>query len=145
MPENNVKIKYKLFHINPEYYTFLSGALVSLPLTLLFEAADNYHEVAYWLALITSLVTSFFCFQLSIILQDVHDEYKRNASVIRNNIESWNVAFAEKKNVCIIFFVLTFLTLMLTLILVFQMQFIDSTIVDSIDVSTCQALNQIKF
>lgn len=128
MRRDENEIQYKLFHIDVEYYTFISGALISIPITLLFEVADNYKELAFWMALALSLAASFFCFKLSIILKDVHEIYKSNKSGVGNIALAWNSAIREKKTSCIIYFSLTILSFVISIICVFLMQFIDSTV-----------------
>lgn len=121
------KIQYKLFHIDVEYYTFISGALICIPITLLFEVDQNYKEPAFWMALVLSIAASFFCFKLSIILRDVNEIYRSNRTGVGNIALSWNSAISEKKTSCIIHFSLTVLLFVLAIICFFLMQFVDST------------------
>lgn len=127
MQKDSNNIHYKIFHIDVEYYTFVSGALISIPLTLLFEVADNYKEPAFWTAFALSMAASFFCFKLSIILKDVNEIYNSNKSGVGNIALAWNSAISEKKKSCIIYFSLTVLSFLFAMICVFLMQFIDST------------------
>ncbi|WP_310605292.1 hypothetical protein [Anaerosporobacter sp.] len=127
MERRNDKIHYKLFRIDQEYYTFISGALISIPLTLLFEIVENYSEVAFWIGLIMSIFTSFFCFRLSIILKDVNETYQANKQGVGDIVIAWNNAIDRKKTSCITFLILTIMTLICTVICIFLMQFIDSS------------------
>ena len=127
MSKKEDKIQYKLFHIDVEYYTFISGALICIPITLLFEVADNYKEPSFWMALVLSMAAGFFCFKLSIILRDVNETYRSNRTGVGNIVLSWNSAISEKKTSCIIYFSLTVLLFVLAIICLFLMQFIDST------------------
>lgn len=123
------KVHFKLFRIDAEYYTFISGALISIPLSLLFEVSENYEEAFFWLALILSLAASFFCFHLSITLKDVNEIYQSNRAGIGDIPLAWNSAISEKKLPCIIYFVLTVLSFVFTIICVFLTQMVDSTMV----------------
>lgn len=127
MATKGKKIHFKLFRIDAEYYTFISGALISIPLSLLFEVAENYREIFFWLALVLSLAASFSCFHLSITLKDVNELYKSNKAGIGDIPLAWNSAISEKKLPCIIYFVLTVISFVLAIICVFLTQIIDST------------------
>lgn len=116
-----------IFQINPEYYTFTSGALISIPLSMLFEIKDYYTEITFWLGLILSIFTSFFCFKLSILLKDIHETYESNRKGVGDAVSAWNAAIKEEKGRCVKFIVLTFLTLILSIACVCIMQFMSMT------------------
>lgn len=123
----NMKRKYKVFHIDTEYYTFISGALISIPLSLMFEFADNYKSLIFWIALFSSLVSSLICFHLSIILKGVHEVYESNKKGVGDAVLSWNKAIDEQRAKCICLFVITIVTVFIAVVCVFIMQINSAT------------------
>lgn len=115
-----------IFRIDPEYYTFVSGALISIPITMLFEIKDNYTKCAFWLGLVLSILTSFFCFKLSINLKDVHEAYNTNKKAVGDTADAWSAAIKEARVRCIILLFLTLITLALSVTCVWKMQFTDT-------------------
>lgn len=124
---NDEIIIHKVFRIDPEYYTFISGALVSIPLTLLFELSENYLEIQYWFGLVFSIISSFFCYRLSILLKEVNEKYKVYKGGVGKTTLAWNTAIKEKEKPCVISLTITIVSFLLTVIFVFWVQFIDST------------------
>ena len=112
-----------LFQASPEYYTFVSGALISIPIALLFELSSNYEKIIYWGGLILSVLASFFCFRLSIILKEVHEDYLKNKSALGNSNEAWNGAIKDRLNRCLLNFALIIITLIASILCVCFMQF----------------------
>lgn len=105
------KEKYKLyiFKISNEYYTFISGALISIPLSLLFEINDNYFKWTYWVALITSITASILCFNLSIQTKEIHEKFIQNIGAVGTKskdkiIDVWNRTIAHYRIKCTLLF-----------------------------------------
>jgi len=121
-----MKRRTSIFRINPEYYTFVSGALVSIPLSLMFAIGENYDKCAFWIGLVFSVFSSFFCFKLSILLKDVHEAYASNKKGIVDVIKAWNVAIDGKRGQCIIYLILVVVTLVITVVCIWFMQFPDA-------------------
>jgi len=115
-----------IFRIDPEYYTFISGALISIPLTMLFEIKDNYTEWAFWTGLMLSILASFFCFNLSICLKDVHEVYVSNKKAIGDIADAWSAAIKAVRGQCIMLLILTLITLALSVACICKMQFTDT-------------------
>ncbi len=123
----NKERKNQIFRIDPEYYTFVSGALISIPLTLLFELSSNYREVVYWLGLLFSFISSFFCFKLSLLLKNVHEKYISNMKGVGDTAKAWNSAINKVNSKLIIYLIIIVVSLILSIIFVFLMQFTDSS------------------
>ncbi|GHV06569.1 hypothetical protein FACS1894217_05520 [Clostridia bacterium] len=144
MARKNESFHCKVFRIDTEYYTFISGALISMPLTLLFEATDNYREPAFWIALCLSVFSSFLCFKLSIVLKEVNEIYNSNKAGTGDTATAWNSAINEKRTSCIVYLSLTILTIIIAITCVFLMQFIDSTVGKVIEDTASQAVSSIQ-
>lgn len=127
MVKRNDVFHYKIYRIDPEYYTFISGALISIPISLLFEIAENYMEAFFWIGFALSILASFFCFKLSIILKGVNETYIIKKQGVGNISTAWNNAIEEKKALCTRCLVLTTAMLICSVISIFLMQIIDST------------------
>ena len=126
------KAKYsgRIFRADSEYFTFVSGAISSIPLSLLFELEGNYSEWSYWVALITSLIASALCFNLAINIKTIQETYKNNrkaAGSEADKVNIWNKTFAGEKNKCLLltFFIVVLLAVSITTSCI--MQFHDSS------------------
>lgn len=120
-------LNHKLFQIDTEYFTFISGALISIPLSLFFELSDNYSEITFWIALFSSLAASFFCFWLSIILKGVHEEYEANKQGIGDATMAWNRAIEKQGRKCVIILTLTFVLIIVAIVCSSIMQLVDTS------------------
>ena len=121
------RLKLRIFHIDPEYYTFISGALIAIPISLLFEFADNYRELTFWGALFSSLLASLICFHLSITLKGVHEVYEANKKGIGDIALSWNNAISGQRGKCLWLLAILIVTLLIAVVCVFIMQICDSS------------------
>lgn len=128
MAKRNKGIGNSVFRIDSEYYTFISGALISIPLSLFFELAENYKEIAFWIALVSSLLSSLFCFKLSIFLKEVKKTYDENTNGVGNTTSAWESAFNNKKSSFTKYLILTIVMLVIAIICTALMQFIDTTV-----------------
>ena len=80
-----------LFRIKHDYYTFVSGALISMPISLLFELGSNFFNTLFYFALVSSLLSSIFCYILALRLQDIQSQYDKDKKGARNKNEEHNV------------------------------------------------------
>lgn len=71
----------KLFKLNHEYFTFISGALISLAISLMFEAFKSTKciEIVYSVgATIAMTISSILCFVLATRTKTLQEEFKEN-------------------------------------------------------------------
>ena len=144
MRKRNEGYRYGIFRNDPEYYTFISGALISIPLSLLFEVAENYREPAFYFALVFSLATSFFCFNLAVVLKEVDEVYGSKKRAIGNTPAAWNGAIDDKKGACIRNLVLTIVTLVIAVACVVLVKFVDSSVSQVVNDAATQAVTTIQ-
>lgn len=90
-----------IFKINYEYYVFISGALISLHINILFLLNEKWKSVFWWIALISSLVVSILLFGLSIRLRELQNEFTDNikyAKTERQKEVMWLEILNKKKS-----------------------------------------------
>ncbi len=74
----------KLFKLNHEYYTFISGAIISIAISLMFEAVKNSDLLPLLLCLSSMLLmlfSSVLCFVLSIRVKITQETFIKNLEV----------------------------------------------------------------
>lgn len=108
-----------IFKINYEYYVFISGALISLHINVLFLLKDKWKNLFWWIALISSFVVSILFFGLSIQLRELQNEFADNvkhAKTKNQKEEIWLEIFNSKKKQPIILLGFIFLFMCITII-----------------------------
>lgn len=88
----------KLFKLNHEYYTFISGAIISIAISLMFEAVKNSDLLPLLLCLSSMLLmlfSSVLCFVLSFRVKITQETFVKNLEVqeaLRHNDPeaAWN-------------------------------------------------------
>lgn len=125
----NAKYSGKLFRADSEYFTFISGAIISIPLSLLFEFKDNYQEWSYWVALVTSLFASILCFNLAIKVKSIQGSWRDNKKAAGHEVDEvivWNKTIANEKGICYLLTVSIVVLLGVSIVATCFMQFRDS-------------------
>lgn len=124
--------KHNYLKINSEYYAFLSGALISIPLTLLLEIKDNISNVFFWISLVLATITSFLCFMLSIRLKSIHEKYEQTKKAYLKSEggekAAWNevVTKDSTKKKCVPLFYSIVITFIISLACIVAMQFVSA-------------------
>ena len=127
MQKSSERIEYKFFRMDAEYFTFISGALVTIPLVMLFEIAGNYNEIAFWVGLFFAILASFYCFKLSLVLKKVHVIYESNRIAVGDTVSAWNGAIREKRASSLKCFILSLIFFAVAIICIMLMQFNNPT------------------
>jgi hypothetical protein len=129
--EKRNKNKYSFFRIKSEYFTFLSGATISIPIALLLEMKDNYTRISYWVAIVLALFSSFSCYRLSILLSDIQSKIESKCQTLaRTEAERdsvWINAFSEFSSECSLLFFLTIVTFIASIVFLVIMQFMPTS------------------
>lgn len=89
-----------VFKINYEYYVFISGALISLHINVLFLLNEKWKNLFWWIALICSLIVSILLFNFSIRLREMQNEFANNimyAKTEKQKETMWLEIFNNKK------------------------------------------------
>lgn len=71
----------KLFKLNYEYFTFLSGALISIAISLMFEIfkCNTISSIVFSiLSTVVMTISSVLCFILSVSIKTLQEDYKDN-------------------------------------------------------------------
>lgn len=126
----NTKFSGRILKVDSEYFTFISGSIMSIPLSLLFEFADNYDEWFYWMALSMSLVASVICFHLAVKIKTIHESWKNNmkaVGIVSDEAHIWNKTISNEKNKCFLLMFIIITTLIVSIICTCIMQFYDSS------------------
>lgn len=124
------RLKYNYLKINSEYYAFLSGALISIPLTLLLEIKDNLSNIFFWIGLVLSAIASFLCFILSIKLKAIHEKYEQAKKAYLKSEggekAAWNEVVTKDatKKMCVPLFYSIVITFVISLACIVAMQFV---------------------
>lgn len=104
----NNKNVHSMLKIDSEYYVFISGAIISIPITLLTEIIENYKNIIFWIALIFSLLSSVVFFKMSLLVKEVQLEYKKNLLLMtekndKQKKEIWEKTIVNNKFKYIVF------------------------------------------
>lgn len=104
----NNKKAHSMLKMDSEYFVFISGAIISIPITLLTEIIDNYKNFIFWIALIFSLLSSVIFFKMSLLVKEVQLEYKKNLLLMteksdKQKKEIWEKTIVNNKFKYIIF------------------------------------------
>lgn len=129
----NTKYSGRIFRADSEYFTFISGAIISIPLSLLFEFRDNYLEWSYWVALVASMLASILCFNLAIKVKIIQESWKNNKKAVgheADEINVWNKTIANEKGTCYLLTIFIVVLLVFSIVATCIMQFSDSSAVD---------------
>lgn len=126
----NTKFSGRILKVDSEYFTFISGSIVSIPLSLLFEFKDNYDEWFYWIALSMSLIASVICFHLAVKIKTIHESWKNNmkaVGIVSDEAHIWNKTISNEKNKCYLLMFIIIATLIVSIVCTCIMQFYDSS------------------
>lgn len=124
-----IRTKCAYLKINGEYYAFLSGAFISIPLTLFLDIKDYLCNVFFWLSIIISTIASLLSFMLSIQVKTVYEkfEHAKKAYLKSEGGEpaAWNAVVSDRKTkmICIPLFYFMIITLVASLVCIISMQF----------------------
>lgn len=64
-----------LINISSDFYAFVSGALISIPMSLVLEIGTYYNFYLFWIGLVLSIVSSFLCFMFANIVNRIQKQY----------------------------------------------------------------------
>lgn len=126
----STKFSGRILKVDSEYFTFISGSIVSIPLSLLFEFKDNYDEWFYWIALSMSLIASVICFHLAVKIKTIHESWKSNmkaVGIVSDEAYIWNKTISDEKNKCYLLMFIIIAMLIVSIICTCIMQFYDSS------------------
>lgn len=127
---NSTKFSGRILKVDSEYFTFISGSIMSIPLSLLFEFKDNFNEWFYWVALSMSLIASVLCFHLAIKIKTIHESWKNNmkaVGTVSDEIYIWNKTISDEKSKCYLLMLIIIVTLIVSIVCTCIMQFYDSS------------------
>jgi len=71
----------KIFKLNYEYFTFISGALISLAISLMFEIFKATNKAGITLCILSTIAMTFssvLCFILSLRTKTLQEDFKDN-------------------------------------------------------------------
>lgn len=108
-----------LFKINYEYYVFISGALISLHINVLFLLNEKWNNLFWWIALISSLIVSILFFGFSIRLRELQNKFADNIKYAKTEKQKeimWLEIFNNKKRKLFILLGFIFLFMCFTIL-----------------------------
>lgn len=129
----STKFSGRIFKVDSEYFTFISGSIISIPLSLLFEFKDNYNEWFYWVALSMSFIASVICFHLAVKIKTIQESWKNNmkaVGTVSDAVHIWNKTISDEKNKCYIFMFIIIVSLIVSIVCTCMMQFYDSSTIN---------------
>lgn len=122
----STKFSGRIFKVDSEYFTFISGSIMSIPFSLLFEFKDNYDEYFYWVALSMSLFASVICFHLAVKIKTIHESWKNNmkaVGTVSDEVHIWNKTISNDKKKCYFLLFIIIATLIVSIVCACIMQF----------------------
>lgn len=129
----NTKFSGRILKVDSEYFTFISGSIISIPLSLLFEFKDNYNEWFYWIALSMSLIASVICFHLAVKIKTIQEVWENNMKAVgpvSDATHIWNKTISDEKNKCYLFVFIIIVSLIVSIVCTCMMQFYDSSMIN---------------
>ncbi len=129
----STKFSGRILKVDSEYFTFISGSIMSIPLSLLFEFKDNYDEWFYWVALSMSLIGSVICFHLAIKIKTIHESWKNNmkaVGTVSDEAHIWNKTISNEKSKCYLLMLIIITTLIVSIVCTCIMQFYNSSMIN---------------
>lgn len=125
---NRTKCAY--LKINSEYYAFISGAFISIPLSLFLDIKAYLCNVFFWLSIFISTIASLLSFMLSIQVKSVCEKFEQAKKAYLKSeggeLAAWNAVVSDKstKMTCIPLFYFMIIALVASLVCIILMQFI---------------------
>lgn len=104
-----------LINISSDFYAFVSGALISIPMSLLLEIGTYYKLYWFWIGLTLSIVSSFLCFKFANTVNRIQKQYAIEKEFAESDDKRKdilnNIIKKDKKNIIIIsvFLLISFL------------------------------------
>ena len=142
------KTKCIYLKINSEYYAFLSGAFISIPLSLFLDIKDYLYNIFFWLSIFISTIASMLSFMLSIQVKTVCEKFEQAKKAYLKSeggeLAAWNAVVSDKstKMTCIPLFYFMIITLVASLVCIILMQFVTADNVKRGQVVICLMLYQ---